>query len=269
MPTMLPTLAQPAWPQFPRAAALALVWMLLAFLALAADVASAAPVDVNVDIIWDDKDARDKCPRACSSKKLYWIGTWRKTGWATSYMCSCDDKAPPPPQAPPALVPGMPMPVPGMPQVMPPAQAGPVQVQLPGGTVLRYDAIDFHNAGDLRSSSSASFEQCAGICLRSGDCGAFTYAADQQNCYLKAGAGNPRGAHSAISGVITARGPAGVVVLPVAPTVISPGGSCAIASTAKCPGCSVTCPQGKTPSCQNAVEGVTSWCARNASCRCD
>jgi hypothetical protein len=243
-------------------------WFAAGVVALLASVAHAAPVDVDADIIWDDNDARGKCPRVCSAKNLYWAGTWRKTGWAASYVCSCDDKAPP--AAPPTRPGGasvFPFPMPGVPQVAPVAPA-PVQVQFPGGTVLRYDYTDFHNAGDLRSASSPSYETCAGMCLAAPDCGAFTFAADQHNCYLKSGAGNLQRANAAASGVVMARGSAPPAVYPAMSPAPAPAPSCSIGSTQKCPGCSVTCAPGQTPVCDQAVEGVTSTCARNASCRC-
>ncbi len=81
----------------------------------------------------------------------------------------------------------------------------PVQVRLRGGTVARYDFVDFHRSSDLRNVSSASFEQCASICIASPDCGAVTYATDQQRCYLKARPGNPKNAPSAVSGIVTSR----------------------------------------------------------------
>ena len=56
--------------------------------------ARAAPVDVDADILWDDKDAQAKCPALCSAKQLHWTGTWRKVGWTERPVCACDDKAP-------------------------------------------------------------------------------------------------------------------------------------------------------------------------------
>ena len=165
-------------------------------LALLAGVARAGPVDVDADIIWSDDDAKGKCPNLCARKSLYWTGNWHKTGWADRPMCVCDENAPPPqrPVSTPVLHPQV--------HLTPPP---PVQVRLPGGTVTRYDFVDFHNAGDLRNVATPSFEVCASVCIASPDCGAVTFAADQRRCYLKAGPGNPRGAPAGISGVVTSR----------------------------------------------------------------
>jgi len=168
-------------------------------LTLFAGVARAGPVDVDADIIWSNDDAKGKCPNLCASRSLYWTGTWHKTGWADRPMCICDANAPPPQQPF-----SMPVPAPLQPQVhlVPPP---PVQIRLPGGTVTRYDFVDFHDSGDIRNVSSPSFEHCASICIASHDCGAVTFAANQRRCYLKAGPGNPREAPAGISGVITSR----------------------------------------------------------------
>jgi hypothetical protein len=164
-------------------------------LTLLAGVARADPVDVDADIIWSDDDAKGKCPNLCARKSLYWTGPWQKTGWAERPMCVCDANAPPPqPVYAPVLHPQV--------HLAPPP---PVQIQLPGGTVTRYDFVDFHNAGDLRNVASPSFEHCATICIASPDCGAVTFAANQRRCYLKAGPGNPLEAPAGISGVITSR----------------------------------------------------------------
>jgi hypothetical protein len=163
-------------------------------LALLAGLAHAGPVDVDADIIWGDDDAKGKCPNLCARKSLYWTGrTWHKTGWTDRPVCICDANAPPPQQ--PVFTP----------RPMSPRPGAPVQVRLPGGTVTRYDFVDFQNTDDLRNVSSPSFEHCASICIASSDCGAFTFAANQQRCYMKAGPGNPRRAPAGFSGVITSR----------------------------------------------------------------
>jgi hypothetical protein len=167
-------------------------------LMLLSGLAHAGPVDVSADIIWNDDDAKGKCPRLCSSKSLYWTGMWRKSGWVAQYTCTCDANAPP---QQPVSAPHPVLPLPQLHLTPPP----PTQVQLPGGTVTRYDFVDFHNASDLRNVSSPSFEQCASVCIAAPDCGAVTFAADQRRCYLKAGPGNPLEAPSGVSGVITSR----------------------------------------------------------------
>lgn len=138
-------------------------------LLLFANTQHAAPVDVDAQIIRNDDDARAKCPRVCSDRKLYWARAWHKTGSAASYVCVCDDRAleaSEPLASPPASPP------PGRPPVAPLS----------------------------------------------------------------------------------------------APDVKLP--SCSIGGTTKCPGCSVVCGAKQTPVCDNAIEGVTSTCGRNAACSC-
>jgi hypothetical protein len=245
-------------------------WSRLALLglALAAPLVLAAPVEVGADIIWDNADAANKCPQLCSAKHLYWMGTWHKTGWAETPVCACDDHPqPPPPQLPPGA-PGFPQGLPGMPQMAPVAPP-----PMHNGAVLRYDNTDFPGF-DLRNFSAGSFENCADMCGASADCRAFTYAADQHRCYLKSAASSAQPAGAAISGVLQARGSPPPGAYPggmqggYAPMPPQMGTSCSVASTPKCPGCSVSCAPGQKAVCDQAVEGVTSWCARNASCRC-
>lgn len=211
--------------------------------------ARAAPVDVNADVIWDDNDARQKCPRLCDAKHLYWIGTWRKVGWMDQPVCACDDKAPsPPPSTPISVTIGMP---------------GSGMSALPPAAVTRYDNTDFP-ANDIRNQPAASYEQCAATCLGAADCRAFTFATDQRRCYLKSGMSGTSPTNTASSGVVhrTTSAPAASVPLPAA------GPSCSVGGTARCPGCSVTCGPGQNPICEHGVEGAGGACERNTSCRC-
>lgn len=214
--------------------------------------ARAAPVDVDADILWDDKDAQAKCPALCSAKQLHWTGTWRKVGWTERPVCACDDRPPPSSTAAPHVS----LSIGG-------SSAG--SGSLPPGAVARYDHADFPGR-DLRDQSAASFEQCAAMCIGATDCNAFTFAADQQRCYLKSGMSGPAPTSTASSGVVNRTGSAGSA--PAAAPTAASGPSCSVGGTAKCPGCSVTCAPGQTPVCEHAVEGVTSGCARNTSCRC-
>lgn len=219
--------------------------------------ACAAPVDVGADIIWNDKDAQEKCPALCTAKHLYWTGTWRKVGWAESPVCTCDDKAPS------AAVPHATAAPPVSFSIGAPAA---VSGSLPPGAVVRYDNANFPDR-DIRNQPAASFEQCAAMCLGSSDCNAFTFAADQHRCYEKSGMSGTSPTNSASSGVVNRSGSAAGAPVPSAPTASGP--SCSVGGTAKCPGCSITCSPGQTPVCEHAVEGVTSTCARNTSCRCN
>lgn len=56
---------------------------------------------------------------------------------------------------------------------------------------------------------------------------------------------------------------------PWRPAAIPSGNACSVGGSAKCPGCSVSCESGLRPVCRQAVEGVTSFCARDASCSCE
>lgn len=210
----------------------------------------AAPVDVDADLIWNDKDAQGKCPALCSAKGLHWTGTWRKVGWTDRPVCACDDKAPPA-----AVPPHVSISI-GMP--------GAASNALPPGAVTRIDNVAFPD-NDLRFGSAPSFEQCAAQCLGTPDCAAFTFASDRGSCHQKVHAGATVAAGAAISGVVNRSGP----VAGAAPPAPAAGPSCSVGGTAKCPGCSVTCAPGQTPVCEHAVEGVTSTCARNTSCRCN
>lgn len=178
-------------------------------LAVFAGSAHAGPVDVSADIIWDDNDAKDKCPNLCMAKSLYWTGSWHKVGWTDRPMCICNSNRPPPP-------PRVSTPWPPQGQMAPPPAATPwpphqnagpppTQIQLPGGTVIRYDFTDFHRAGDIRNFGSPSFEHCASVCLASPECGAVTYAFNQRRCYMKSGPGNARSAPASTSAVVMTR----------------------------------------------------------------
>ena len=229
----------------------------LLILATVGGLAHAAPVDVTAEVIWNDDDARGKCPQLCTAKSLSWTGNWRKTtDWVPSYVCSCDAQA--------ANRPGIERPQPQYPQ-----NVRPQQQFLPGGSVTRYDYTDMRDTQPVRDFPPQTFEQCASACLADNQCGPFTFAANQQRCYLKSGHGNLQGAPQGFSGVVATRNVAGGG-MPGQPALPSPsqGGSCGIASTQKCPGCSVACAAGQSPVCSNAVEGVTPWCARNAACSC-
>ncbi|MBS0321222.1 MAG: hypothetical protein JSR18_11820 [Proteobacteria bacterium] len=223
--------------------------VLLVALWMLASLVRAAPTDVNADIIWDDNDAKGKCPALCEAKHLYWMGTWRKVGWMDQPVCACDSERPPQPAVPPVSV-SISIPGAGM-------------NALPPGAVTRYDRADFPG-NDLRDQPAASFEQCAAVCLGSVDCNAFTFNDRLRNCYLKRGAGAPAYAGDASSGIVNRQGaPVGA-----APPVAA-GASCSVGGTAKCPGCSVACGPNQRAVCDHAVEGVGSTCAKNTSCRCE
>jgi hypothetical protein len=231
----------------------------IGWLALVACFAHAAIVDVDADIIWNDADAQSKCPKLCIDKHLYWTGQWRKVGWAETPVCSCDDRPPPKPDREPDFRPP-PMPDREIDSRPPPPDRA-------GLSVRRYESTNFPD-NDLRNAPAYSYERCADMCLAASDCRAFTFAIDQRRCYLKSGSSRPDRSGTAISGIVVDSGGYN----PEADSYHAPpqgnGPSCSINSTPKCPGCSVTCSPGQNAVCEQAVEGVTSFCARNASCKC-
>lgn len=214
-------------------------------------VAHAQTVNVDADFIWDDNDAAKKCPALCEAKNLYWAGTWSKEGWTDSPVCQCGDQPRPTASAPaPEQAPSMIPPVRPQPPVMP--NYGPY-------TILDHSDLP---RNDLGNRPARDWADCANLCSNSSGCGAFTYAVERGVCFLKSQGTNPKYSRSAISGVR-----AYIQDNPPPPPL--QGSYCSINSTLKCPGCSVSCPQGKQAVCTHAVEGVTSFCARNSSCTCN
>ena len=222
-------------------------------LVLASHVALAAPVDVDADYLFGDDDAQEKCPSLCQAKDLYWNGTWGKTGWTDSPVCKCDETPPaksvaPAPAATPAAL---------------PVASGPLPQFYGPYSLLPYADLP---GNDLRNARAGSWQECANQCSSTGGCGAFTFAGNQNRCYLKSRGNAPLNSRNAVSGVIEASYPdQGSQNVPL------PGGQgsyCSINSTRKCPGCAVSCPPGREAVCNHAVEGVTSTCARNSSCTC-
>lgn len=215
--------------------------LVAACLLLAGLAAHAQVFPVEAGPIWNDGDARGKCPTTCDrAGGKVWTGDWRTTRAGRMSTCDC---------------------------VIPGTSHGDYAdgtVAGPAG-VLRYEQTDF-KGNDLPGGGGPAngFDDCATRCAGAAGCVAFTLNTYTAQCFLKSSAQGRRDSPVAISGVLADRtaAPPGASLAPPG------GGACSIASTAKCPGCSVSCPPGRTPVCNNAVEGVTSTCARDATCRC-
>jgi hypothetical protein len=145
------------------------------------------------------------------------------------------------------------------------------------GGVKMYPGTDFPGNDLGGSIQAASPEACASLCVADGRCGACTFNVQANKCYLKTGPTRFDGSLAAVSGVIQSRPPLppgyapaqpAYPVQPMAPTTAAPA-FCSMVGTPKCPGCSISCPPGRTPVCNQPVEGVTPYCARDASCRCE
>jgi hypothetical protein len=237
------------------------VRMLALGMLLTAQGARAAAAEIEAGPLWNDGDAQAKCPALCARHgNQYWTGAWRTTVPNVMSVCSCEVGA------------GQPYSSPGyVPAPYPPGA-------IPSNAVKMYPGTDFPGNDLGRGSMHAdSPEACASLCLGDGRCGAFTFLIQENKCYLKAGPTTFDGSLVAVSGVIQSRPPmapgygGGYAVYPVqpmAPTMAAPT-FCSIVGTPKCPGCSISCPPGRTPVCNQPVEGVTSFCARDASCKCE
>lgn len=46
-------------------------------------------VDVPAGPIWNNKDARIKCPAVCTAAGGKWNGHWRTTIWGKASVCAC------------------------------------------------------------------------------------------------------------------------------------------------------------------------------------
>lgn len=134
--------------------------------------------------------------------------------------------------------------------------------------VARYDDTDF-TTGQMSTFEASSFEQCAAGCLNESLCKAFTYKDRFKQCYLHSTAAAPAKYPGAVSGIVSSRlggagaAPGGVIVVPAAQ-----GTSCSIASTAKCPGCTVTCQGSQKAECTPSSDGILEACLSHARCEC-
>jgi len=45
--------------------------------------------NINAGPIWDNQDARNKCPSVCESKDMIWSGQWVTTVWGQESVCGC------------------------------------------------------------------------------------------------------------------------------------------------------------------------------------
>ena len=134
--------------------------------------------------------------------------------------------------------------------------------------ILRFDNTDFPG-NDLRSTDASSFEQCAGACMGERACRAFTFNSALKQCYLKSLRGTPMQFAGATSGMVStgAEGaPPAVIVQPIQPS--GPGPSCSVASTRKCPGCSVACNPGQKADCTPSIDSMADMCLVKADCQC-
>lgn len=46
-------------------------------------------LDVKAGPIWNNDDAKIKCPVACAAVNGQWDGQWRTTVWGRASVCSC------------------------------------------------------------------------------------------------------------------------------------------------------------------------------------
>jgi len=216
--------------------------VLLACVLVAAGPAQAQVYPVEAGPIWSDADADGKCPAACDDAggKL-WTGDWRTP--VANRMSTCD-----------CVVPG----------AAGPGYAGDIAPATDRASVARYENTDFKGNDLPGAQTVASFDECTARCRATAGCVAFTINTFSMRCILKSALGKQRPAYAGMSGVLADR----IAAPPGASAPTPGGGACSIASTAKCPGCSVACPPGRSPVCNHAVEGVTSTCAANATCRC-
>lgn len=47
-------------------------------------------VDFEAGPIWDNEDAKGKCPKTCEANHGSWNGQWRTTVWGKMSVCGCD-----------------------------------------------------------------------------------------------------------------------------------------------------------------------------------
>jgi len=138
------------------------------------------------------------------------------------------------------------------------------QADVSAQQIIRYDNTNFPS-NDLRNMGAPSFDACAGMCLGDSNCRAFTFALDQQRCYLKTSAGVASPTPTAVSGIVSgdAHGDAYGGL---------PGGgavpACRVADTAKCPGCSVSCSPGQKAQCTPGNPSLGDSCLVASSCEC-
>lgn len=180
-----------------------LVSLIATGLLLLAGAVRAAPVQVDVDTIWDDNDARGKCTQACQAKNLYWTGQRGTKGFVTQHYCVCDSRRPPEPERPAAII------------VMPQATPGAPAMAVVGSPIVRYDNTDFM-FNDIERISTRSFDECGSACLADRRCVAFTYS-QAGSCYKKSGTSQIQHSSFATSGFIASRGsPPPVAAAPAA-----------------------------------------------------
>lgn len=242
------------------AAMVVFVWLAGVALGARADV-----IEVEAGPIWNQSDAQGKCPRVCGSKSRAWDGNWHTTREGSMSVCNCSSEA------------VETRPHTSQPTAMPIAPQFNRQVAAPAGTVLRYSNTDFFS-NDISRADADSFEACASRCIAEQRCVAFTLSPGH-TCYLKSSVGLQTKVSSAESGFIAGRGtpPAprddGATQY-AAPNNPSPGvvggaNACSVGGTARCPGCSVSCPAGQRPACTTPIEGIGGICQRESACRCE
>lgn len=155
-----------------------------------------------------------------------------------------------------------------LPAVLAVLLAGLLALASPGwAQVARYDDTDF-TTHQISTFDASSFESCAAGCLNESNCKAFTYKDKFKTCYLHGAADAPVRYPGAVSGIVSSRvgggaATGGVIVMPAAQ-----GTSCSLASTAKCPGCSVTCQAPQKAVCTPSSDGILEACLSNARCEC-
>lgn len=157
------------------------IWLVLA---LAAGHAFGAEVPAGP--IWNDGDAREKCPGVCTSAGgQRWNGQWRTTETGRMSVCSCEGGG------------------------------------ILSNPVIRYDQTDFV-FNDLERTDGKSFEDCANQCIADQRCVAFTLSG-AGSCYKKKTTGTLQHNAMATSGFIASRGvPPQQVNRPAAPPTAMP-----------------------------------------------
>jgi hypothetical protein len=58
--------------------------------ALASPRLDAEDVDIPAGPIWNNEDAKVKCPVACAAAGLHWNGQWTTVIWNVQSVCGCE-----------------------------------------------------------------------------------------------------------------------------------------------------------------------------------
>ncbi len=72
-------------------AAVAVFLVLQSGAAVAGATCSPGTVDQEAGPIWDNEDAKTKCPATCEKNNGSWNGQWRTTEWGKMSVCGCQE----------------------------------------------------------------------------------------------------------------------------------------------------------------------------------